>query len=198
MVWFFRSTLTVILQLCYSFVLFSMVSRQLWVDARAATRNGQTGQLPPRNFCKHDGILVLHLKRYFSRLRYLYVNFFSRQLIRIRVASYWIKLLNNRCTMLPKTPNTDPETSFEALGLKWKHSSRHEGLMGLSPQTKLQAGQIEIWNIINQCNFFQLWMSSSLCTKVKHPRTNAKPLIDDFLATVLNETIRFMKVTLWL
>jgi len=70
---------------------------------------------PPRNFCKHDAIHVLHMKSYFLRLRCLYVNFFSRQLYRIRAASYWIKLLTSQCTMLPKTPNTEPETSCEEL-----------------------------------------------------------------------------------
>ena len=36
-------------------------TRESIVYARAATRNGQTGQLPPRNFCKHDTIHVLHI-----------------------------------------------------------------------------------------------------------------------------------------
>jgi len=33
-------------------------------------------------------------------------------------ASYWIKHLTNQHIMLPKTPNTEPETSFEALVVK--------------------------------------------------------------------------------
>jgi len=37
-----------------------------------------------------------------------------------------------------------------------------------------------------------------LCTNVKTPAQTQSPHIDDFLATVLSETIRFMKVTLWL
>jgi len=71
---------------------------------------GKPGNCHPRNFCKHDAIRVFHMKSYFLRLRYLYVNFFSRQLCRIRAASYWTKLLTSQCTMLPKTPNTEPET----------------------------------------------------------------------------------------
>jgi len=62
---------------------------------------------PPRNFCKHDGIHVLHMKSYFSRLRHLYVNF-SRQLFRIRAASYWIKLLNQ--SMHPASENSQNRT----------------------------------------------------------------------------------------
>jgi len=79
--------------------------------SRAATRNGQTGQLlPPRHFCKHDAIHILHMKSSFLRLRYLYVNF-SRQLCRMRAASYWIKVLTNQCTMFPETTNTEQKTS---------------------------------------------------------------------------------------
>ena len=36
-------------------------------------------------------------------------------------ASDRIKQLTNQCTMLPKTPSTEPETSFEALVVKWNH-----------------------------------------------------------------------------
>jgi len=32
-----------------------------------------------------------------------------------------IKPSTNQCTMLPKTPNTEQETSFEALVVKWNH-----------------------------------------------------------------------------
>ena len=54
-------------------------------------------------------------------------------------------------------------------------SRRHGGtLVGLSPQTKLQTPQIEIWNIISWWNFCQIWMSI--------------PPVDDFLATVLVQT----------
>jgi len=65
-------------------------------------RNQERANCLPRNFCKH----VLHMKSHFSRLRYLYVNFFSRQLHHIRAASYWIKLLTSQCAMFPKTSNT--------------------------------------------------------------------------------------------
>ena len=148
--------------------------------------------VPPRNFCKHDGIHALHMKSHFSRLRYLYVNFFSRQLFRIRAASYWIKQLNNQCTMLPKTSSTESQTSFEAQVLKWNQSRRNGGFGGLiPPKQSSKLPQIKIWNIINQSNFCQVWMSSPFCT-------NVKPSIDDFLATVLSETIRFMKLILWL
>ena len=58
-------------------------------------------------------------------------------------------------------------------------------LVVLSPQTKLQAPQIEIWNTINQCNFYQISMSSPPCTNVKPPAQTQSPPIDDFLATVL-------------
>jgi len=104
--------------------------------SRVATRNGQTGHLP-QNFCMHDAIHVLHMKSYFLRLCYLYVNF-SRQLCRIRAASYWIKLLNNHYTMFPKTPSTEKESiwgaSYEVKpvppprGVRWAYS----------PQTKHQ------------------------------------------------------------
>jgi len=40
----------------------------------------------PSNFCKHDGLHALYTKSYFPRLRYLYVNFFSRQRFRIRLS----------------------------------------------------------------------------------------------------------------
>jgi len=128
------------------------------VLTRAATRNGQTGQFPPKkNFRKHDAIQVLHMKSYFSRLRYLYVNFFSIQLCRIRAASYLIKQLTNQCTMLPKTPNTEPETSCEALVVKWNQSRRHGGLWwAYPPKYSYTSPKIEIWNVINQCNFCQL------------------------------------------
>jgi len=79
---------------------------------------GKPGNCPPRNFRKHDAIHVLHMKSYFSGLRYLYVNFFSRQLCRMRAASYWIKQLTNQCSMQPKTPNTEPETSCGVLVVK--------------------------------------------------------------------------------
>jgi len=39
---------------------------------------------PPRNFCKRDGIHVLHTKSYFSKLRKIYVHLFSRQFFRKR------------------------------------------------------------------------------------------------------------------
>ena len=41
--------------------------------------------------------------------------------------------------------------------------------VGLSPQTKLQAPQIEIWNTVNQWSFFQF-------LECQVPCTNAKPL----------------------
>ena len=153
---------------------------------------GKPGNCPPRNFCEDDAIHVLHMKSYFLRLRYLYVNFFSRQLCRIRAASYWIKLLTSQCTMLPKTPNTEPETSCEALVVKWNQSRRHGGLWwAYPPKQSSKHPQIETRNVINQCNFCQLWMSNL-------PAQTQSPPIDDFLATVLRENIRFMKVTLWL
>ena len=40
-------------------------------------------------------------------------------------------------------------------------------LVGLAPQTKLQAPKIEIWNTINQWNFCQIWLSSPACTNLK-------------------------------
>jgi len=36
---------------------------------------GRPGNWHPRNFCKHDGVHVLHKKRCLSRLRYFYANF---------------------------------------------------------------------------------------------------------------------------
>jgi len=65
------------------------------VDTRAQPGTGKPANCPPRNFCKHDGIHVLHMKRFFTKLCYLYVNFFSRQLFRIRVC----------CVILDKTIN---------------------------------------------------------------------------------------------
>jgi len=66
------------------------------------------------------------------------------------------------------------------------------------PKESSKPPDIEIWNVINQCNFCQLWMSTTLLHKRKDPAQTQSPPIDDFLATVLRETIRMMKVTLWL
>ena len=44
-------------------------------------------------------------------------NFFAC----VCAASYRIKLLTNQCTVLSKTPSTEPETHFESLVLKWNH-----------------------------------------------------------------------------
>jgi len=46
----------------------------------------------------------------------------------------------------------------------FSQSRRYGGgaLVGLAPETKLQALQTEIWNIINPWNFCQMWMSSPL------------------------------------
>jgi len=67
------------------------VAKTLVMTAKAACSKagpqpgtGKLGIAPPGNFCKHDGIHVLHAKCYFLRLRYLNVNFFLRQLFRIR------------------------------------------------------------------------------------------------------------------
>jgi len=129
-------------------------------SGRAATRNGKPGNCPPpRSFCKHDGIHVLHMRSYFSRLRYLYVKFFSRQLFRIRAALYWIKLLTKQCTMLRKTLSTESETISEALVMRGNHSVATWGF-GYPPKQSSKSHQIEIWNVINQCNFCQLGMSS--------------------------------------
>ena len=130
---------------------------------------------PPRNFCKHDGIHELHMKSYFSRLRYLYVNFFSRQRFRIRAASYWIKLLTNQYALLTKNPSTEPETSFVALAMRWNQPRLHGGLVDLSPQTKLQTPPN--WNM--KRNKSMQLLSTLIIKPPLHkrndPHTNAKP-----------------------
>jgi len=67
----------------------------------------------------------------------------------------------------PRWPSQRPRNSPVAMG----------DFGELSPETKLQAPQIEIWNTINQC-FCQISECQAL-------RTNVKTLIEDFLATVL-------------
>jgi len=63
-------------------------------SCRVATRNGQTGQLPPPETFANMMVFVLYMKRFFSKLCYLYVNF-SRQPFRIRMC----------CAILDKTIN---------------------------------------------------------------------------------------------
>jgi len=76
---------------------------------------------PPQNFCKHDGIHVLHMKRFFTKLCYLYVNF-SRQLFRIRMCCVILdETINQSMYHASETPSTEPKTSFEALAVKWNH-----------------------------------------------------------------------------
>jgi len=88
-------------------------------EDRAAT--GEQGHCPPPKVCKRDGVHVLHTKRYsrdcVTSTWTSQDNFFACDC----PASYRIKLLTNQCTMLPKTPNTEPQTSFEALVVKWNH-----------------------------------------------------------------------------
>jgi len=64
-----------------------MGARMTWEQDRSQERANRA-IAPPEIFCKHDGIHVVHTKRYFSGLRYLYVNFFSRQLFRIRLCCF--------------------------------------------------------------------------------------------------------------
>ena len=82
---------------------------------------GKPGNCPPGNFCKHDGVHLLHTKSFFSRLCSFYVNF-----------SIPFSKLTNQCTIFPKTPNTKPETSFEALIMKPIHPFR-EGVKPIHP-----------------------------------------------------------------
>ena len=51
-------------------------------------------------------------------------------------------------------------------------------LVGLAPQTKLQAPQIEIWNTLNQWSFCQI-------LECQAPLRKRNPPIEDFLVTVL-------------
>jgi len=91
--------------------------------------------------------------------------------------------------MLPKTPSTEPETSFEALGLKW---------WAYPLQTKLQAAPN--WNMKQYKSMQRLSCMNvkPRLHKRKAPPHKRKAPIDGFLATVLSETILFMKVILWL
>ena len=58
--------------------------------------------------------------------------------------------------------NDESNTSMSLRSAKAANQSRRHGrdLVGLAPQTKLQAPQIEIWSPINQWNFCQYLMSS--------------------------------------
>jgi len=78
---------------------------------------------------------------------------------RIKHAEFWVKALDG----LRKDLETVPLP--------------RGALVGLAPQTKLQAPQSEIRNTINQC-FCQI-------SECQAPRTNVKTPIEDFLATVL-------------
>ena len=60
--------------------------------------------------------------------------------------------------------------------------SQRGALVGLGPPNKAPSPQIEIWNIINQRNFCQIWMSSPPLHK-RNPPTQKHPI--DYLATVL-------------
>jgi len=75
-----------------------------------------TGNCPLRNLYKHDGFHVLHTKSYFSKLRYIYVNFSRNFFACVYAASYRIE--QNQNTVLTETPNTEPYTSFKALVVK--------------------------------------------------------------------------------
>ena len=80
------------------------------------------------------------MKSYFSRLRYLYVNF-SRQLCRIRASLYWIKLLTSHW-IYHASENSQHRTGDKLWGASCEVKpvpSPREALLGLSPQTKLQA-----------------------------------------------------------
>ena len=64
-------------------------------------------------------------------------------------------------------------------------SSPGGALVGLVPQTNLQAPQSETWNTINQWSFCQFLVCPATPHKCKAPRRNAKPLTENFPATVL-------------
>jgi len=85
--------------------------------------NGQTGQLPPEMFADMMAFTYSTRKVISRDLRYLYVNLFSRHFFAyVCAASYRIKLLTSQCTMLPKTPSKEPETSFKGASCEVKPS----------------------------------------------------------------------------
>jgi len=50
----------------------------------------------------------------------------------------------------------------------WKQSRGHGEAFGpLGPQTKLQAPQIEVWNIINRCSFIYIQNVKPRCKTVE-------------------------------
>ena len=72
--------------------------------------------------------------------------------------------------MVLKNPNTEPETSCESLVVKWNQSRCHGGLWwAIPPKQSSKRPQIEIGNVINQCNFCQLGISSPPLHKRKAP-----------------------------
>ena len=73
--------------------------------------------------------------------------------------------------------------------LRWIQSRRHGGLLGAKPpKTKLQAPQIKAWNTIHQLSFCKFLECQSPPHKSKGPHRNAKPPIENYLATVLVES----------
>ena len=115
-----------------------------------------------------------------------------------------ITLSHTCCVKLVKTTNQsmyhDSENSQHRTGDKlWGAScevkpvpSPWGAFVGLSPQTKHQA--LPNWNMKR---YKSMQLLSTLNVKPPSAQTQSL-LIDDFLAKVLREIIRFMKVALWL
>ena len=72
--------------------------------------------------------------------------------------------------------------------LFWTQSRCHGGFGALSPQTKLPAPQIQIWNIINQWSFCHFQNVKSRCT-------NVKPLYWRLAGPFIETFIRAFRVT---
>jgi len=152
------------------------------VVSRAATRNGQTGQFPPKKFLQT-----------WCHSRTSHEKLFLETALPLRELLLKTTLSHTCCVILDKTINQSmhhvSENSQHRTGDKlWDASYEVKpvpsprGFGELNPpKQSTKPPKIEIWNVINQCNFCQLWMSSPLCSNVKPPPHKCKaPLLTTF------------------
>ena len=152
-------------------MLIKMVSQHEHItEPRAATGNGQTGQLPPPKFLQTRW----HSRTSHEKL-FLETALPLREVLKTTLSHTCCVILDKTInqSMYHASENSQHRTGDKLWGVRCEVKpvpSPAGTLVGLStPKQSSKLLQIEIWNVINHCNFCQHGMSNLPLHKPKAP-----------------------------